>query len=154
MHWKHYWQNIIVCYHVLIEGWPDNIPFKNLSEVLLSLSALESLLQKLKAGKIYWKTISDGEFKDMRAAHKAGVDDGTVVPSIPCHTCSCYKLTFHPFNFQSYLIWLSYLISDRSDVWHYIQYYKVQGYMGNTHPTHVQHMYHCRLRRSTADTCI
>ena len=88
MHWKHYWRNIIVRYHVLIEGWPDNIPFKNLSEVSSSLPALESLLRKLEAGKVYWKAISDGEFKDMEAARKAGLDDGTVVPPTPCHTRS------------------------------------------------------------------
>ena len=49
----------------------------------------------------------------------------------------CYESTFQPFNFQSYLIRLSYLISDQSDVWHYIQYYKVQGHMRYTCLTHV-----------------
>ena len=32
----------------------------------------------------------------------------------------CYESTFLPFNFQSYLIQLSYLILDHSNVWHYV----------------------------------
>ena len=78
MHWKHYWRNIVARYHVVIEGWPDNIPFKNLSEVSSSLPSLESLLRKLEAGKIYWKSISAKEFKEIEAARNAGLEAGTV----------------------------------------------------------------------------
>ena len=42
--------------------------------------------------------------------------------------CMLLRIDFPVFNFQSYLICLSYLISDRSGVWHYIRYYKVQGH--------------------------
>ena len=64
------------------------------------------------------------------------------------------RINFPIFNFWSYLIGLSYLISDHSSVWHYIHYYKVQGHTRYTHLMHGQHMHHCTLRRSTADTCI
>ena len=63
-------------------------------------------------------------------------------------------IDFSTFNFRSYLIWLSYLISDRSNVWYYIQYYKVQGHTQYTCLTHGQHMHHCALWCSTTDTCI
>jgi len=88
MHWKHYWRNVITHYHIVIEGWLDDIPFKNLSEVSLSLPALESLLRKLEAGKIYWKAISCKEYKEMEADCNARLEDGTVKLLSPYHTCS------------------------------------------------------------------
>ena len=63
-------------------------------------------------------------------------------------------INFPTFNFRSYLIRLFYFISDRSGVWYYVRYYKVQGHMQYTHLTHGQCMHHCTLRHSTADTCI
>ena len=66
----------------------------------------------------------------------------------------CVMNRFSNNQFQSYLIWLSYLISDHSDVWYYVQYYKVQGHTQYTCLMHGQHMHHCALRRSTADTYI
>ena len=63
-------------------------------------------------------------------------------------------INFPTFNFWSYLIQLSYLISDHSSVWYYVQYYKVQGHTQYTPLTHGQHMHHCTLRHSTMDTCI
>ena len=64
------------------------------------------------------------------------------------------RVDFPTFNFWSYLIRLSYLISDHSGVWYYVRYYKVQGHTQYTCLTHGQCMHHCTLRRSTADTCI
>ena len=59
-------------------------------------------------------------------------------------------IDFPTFNFQSYLIKTSYLISDHPGVWLYVQYYKVQGHMQHTYLTHGQHMHHCALWHSTA----
>ena len=64
------------------------------------------------------------------------------------------QIDFPTINFLSYLIWLSYLISDHSDVWPYVQYYKVQGYTWYTHLMHGQCMHHCTLQHSTVDMCI
>ena len=50
---------------VIIEGWPANIPFRNLSEVSSSLTELETLLRKWRCGKIYWKQLTDTEFQDL-----------------------------------------------------------------------------------------
>ncbi|KAG1797630.1 hypothetical protein EV424DRAFT_1292587, partial [Suillus variegatus] len=33
MQWTHYFRNVVQRYQVAIEGWPDNIPFTNLSQV-------------------------------------------------------------------------------------------------------------------------
>ena len=40
MHWTHYWQDVVTCHHVIIDGWPKDMPFKNLSNGLSSLPAL------------------------------------------------------------------------------------------------------------------
>jgi hypothetical protein len=44
MEWKHYWRNVVRRHQVVIEGWPDAIPFRNLSETSNSLANLETLL--------------------------------------------------------------------------------------------------------------
>ena len=65
MEWKHYWRNVVKRYMVTIEGWPANIPFRDLSEVSSSLTELETLLRKWHCGKIYWKQLTDTEFQDL-----------------------------------------------------------------------------------------
>ena len=52
------------------------------------------------------------------------------------------------FNFKSYLIRLSYLISDHSGVWSYVWNYKVQGHTQYTCRTHGQCMHHCAVLRT------
>ncbi|KAG1783911.1 hypothetical protein EV702DRAFT_945406, partial [Suillus placidus] len=41
MQWTHYFRNIIRRYQVMIVGWPNNIPFVNLSKVSSALPELE-----------------------------------------------------------------------------------------------------------------
>ncbi|KAF8221452.1 hypothetical protein L208DRAFT_1327891 [Tricholoma matsutake] len=65
MEWKHYWQNVVKQCQVIIKGWPDNIPFHNLSETSISLSDLETLYQKWHCGGIYWKKLSSKELQDL-----------------------------------------------------------------------------------------
>ncbi|KAG1749167.1 uncharacterized protein EDB91DRAFT_1011812, partial [Suillus paluster] len=40
MHWANYWRSVVQRYLVVIEGWPDNIPFVNLSNVSSTLPDL------------------------------------------------------------------------------------------------------------------
>ncbi|KAI6017229.1 hypothetical protein PISMIDRAFT_118286 [Pisolithus microcarpus 441] len=42
--WAQYFQNVITHYQVVIEGWPEMIPFTNLSSASSSLAQLEVLL--------------------------------------------------------------------------------------------------------------
>ncbi|KAN0087912.1 hypothetical protein V8E55_006533 [Tylopilus felleus] len=44
MHWSQYFHNVIVWYHVEIRGWPESIPFGNLSSTCGSIVQLEMLL--------------------------------------------------------------------------------------------------------------
>ncbi|KAG1720808.1 hypothetical protein EDB19DRAFT_1597968, partial [Suillus lakei] len=41
MQWTHFFRNIVKCYSVVIEGWPEQIPFVNLSTASSSLTDLE-----------------------------------------------------------------------------------------------------------------
>ncbi|KAG1724450.1 uncharacterized protein EDB91DRAFT_1023468, partial [Suillus paluster] len=41
MQWVHYFHNVIQCYQVVVEGWPNNIPFTNLSNISSAIPDLE-----------------------------------------------------------------------------------------------------------------
>ena len=71
MQWINYFRNIVARYHVVVAGWPDNIPFENLSKASNSLTQLEGLLQKWEDGTTYWKNISEEQVENERDALKA-----------------------------------------------------------------------------------
>ncbi|KAI5998316.1 hypothetical protein EDC04DRAFT_2515366, partial [Pisolithus marmoratus] len=62
MQWAHYFCNVIACYLVVIEGWPDCIPFTNLSTVSSALPDLEMLLRVWESRSIFWKQLSNEEY--------------------------------------------------------------------------------------------
>ena len=71
MEWKHYWRKVVAHHKVVIEGWPDNIPFKNLSEACSALHELKSLLEKWQDGRIHWKKLTDDEAERLFEEHRA-----------------------------------------------------------------------------------
>lgn len=71
MEWKHYWQKVVAHHKVAIEGWPDNIPFKNLSEASSALHELKSLLEQWQDGRIHWKKLTDEEAERLFEEHRA-----------------------------------------------------------------------------------
>jgi hypothetical protein len=86
MEWKHYWQNIVKQYQVIIEGWPDNLPFCNLSETSNSLSDLETLYRKWCCSGIYWKKLSSQELQDLDLQHDYQIEQGEAeAPAPQCH---------------------------------------------------------------------
>jgi len=87
MQWKFYWRNVISCYRVIIKNWPEEIPFKNLSEALSRLQDLEGLLQKWKPRTIFWRSLTNDEFNDMETAHNEKFKSGKVdEPHCHCHS--------------------------------------------------------------------
>jgi hypothetical protein len=60
--WAHYFHNVVQWYQVVVEGWPDQIPFTNLSQVLSALLDLQMLCNRWDDGTTYWKSLSDEEF--------------------------------------------------------------------------------------------
>ena len=71
MEWKHYWVKVVARYNVVIEGWPDGIPFKNLSVASSPLPALNTLLHSWQDGMTHWKKLTldetDQLIDDMKA---------------------------------------------------------------------------------------
>lgn len=71
MHWPTYWKDVVARYHVIIEGWPEDVPFRNLSDVS-NLGKLEQLLRGWQSGEIYFRPITNAEFAVMNAQREAG----------------------------------------------------------------------------------
>ena len=71
MEWKHYWVKVVARYNVVIEGWPDGIPFKNLSLASSPLPVLNNLLHSWQDGMTHWKKLTSDEtdqlIDDMKA---------------------------------------------------------------------------------------
>ncbi|KAG2112651.1 uncharacterized protein F5147DRAFT_650807 [Suillus discolor] len=65
MQWVYYFHNVIQHYQVVVEGWPEKIPFTNLSQVSSTLLDLQMLLHKWESGAMYWKSLSDEEFEEL-----------------------------------------------------------------------------------------
>jgi hypothetical protein len=83
MQWKLYWRNVVQRYRVLLTGWPANIPFKNLSEMSISLVELEGILRSLRSGKIHWRVLTETEFNEMEEKRGRDIDDGKVNDPAP-----------------------------------------------------------------------
>ncbi|KAG1781290.1 hypothetical protein EV702DRAFT_962745 [Suillus placidus] len=79
MQWVQYWRNVVKRYSVIIEGWPEQIPFANLSTVSNSLPELEMLLRKWRSGAIYWKRLTPEELERMDKERDKGIEDGAIV---------------------------------------------------------------------------
>ena len=78
MKWKNYWRDIVKKHQVMIDGWPDEVPFANLSDVSSGLPVLESLLRKWKGGTIVWKSVSDEEFTRLDEERALQIEAGMI----------------------------------------------------------------------------
>ncbi|KAG2337990.1 hypothetical protein BDR05DRAFT_1004609 [Suillus weaverae] len=78
MQWIHYFRNIVQRYQVIIVGWPDNIPFVNLSKVSSSLSELERLFNMWDTHITCWKTLSDEEFAKLYEERNEELKSGQI----------------------------------------------------------------------------
>ncbi|KIK14433.1 hypothetical protein PISMIDRAFT_117014, partial [Pisolithus microcarpus 441] len=79
MQWAHYFHNIIAHYLVAIEGWPDHVPFANLSTVSSALPDLETLLRMWESRSIYWKQLSNEEYEALRCECDGKLNCGELV---------------------------------------------------------------------------
>ncbi|KAG1722922.1 uncharacterized protein EDB91DRAFT_1240165 [Suillus paluster] len=79
MQWTHFFRNIVKHYSVVVEGWPEQIPFINLSTASSSLTDLEILLWKWHSGLISWKRITPEQLEDMEKDRDKDLENGTIV---------------------------------------------------------------------------
>jgi hypothetical protein len=68
----------------MIEGWPDNFPFANLSAVSCGLPELENLLRKWHSGAIFWKHLTSDEFEHLQKEYEEKIESGDIVE---CRRC-------------------------------------------------------------------
>ncbi|KAG1743986.1 uncharacterized protein EDB91DRAFT_1026027, partial [Suillus paluster] len=59
MQWADYFHNVVNPYQVAIKGWPEHIPFTNLSNVSSTLPDLKFLLDCWKMGAMAWNILDD-----------------------------------------------------------------------------------------------
>lgn len=79
MEWAHYFRNVVSRLHVIIEGWPEDIPFANLSTVSSSMSQLELLQRKWEMGETRWKEISEDQLEELRQKRDEQLKNGEIV---------------------------------------------------------------------------
>ncbi|KIK35796.1 hypothetical protein CY34DRAFT_26524 [Suillus luteus UH-Slu-Lm8-n1] len=79
MQWANYWHNIVQCYHVICEGWPTHIPFKNLSEASTSLPELQMLHKMWKDKLIFWRLLDEDEYQWLQQERSEKLDTGEIV---------------------------------------------------------------------------
>ncbi|KAG2143101.1 hypothetical protein DEU56DRAFT_870617 [Suillus clintonianus] len=79
MQWTHYFRNVVQRYQVIVEGWPENIPFANLSQASSALADLEMLWRKWDTNKTYWKALTDEEFAEYRKERDDKLESGEIV---------------------------------------------------------------------------
>ncbi|KAI6002901.1 hypothetical protein EDD15DRAFT_2157242 [Pisolithus albus] len=78
MQWVQYFRNVVARYHVIIDGWPESVPFANLSSLSSSLPRLEVLLRKWEMGTTYWRALSDEEFEQLRQKRSEELESGGI----------------------------------------------------------------------------
>ena len=61
MEYVHYHRKVVHHYQVVLEGWPQMLPFKAPSECSSSFAELNDLLQCLRDSRTYWKELTDEE---------------------------------------------------------------------------------------------
>ncbi|KAG1769948.1 hypothetical protein EV702DRAFT_1202611 [Suillus placidus] len=79
MQWVHYFRNVVQHYQVVMEGWPDGIPFTNLSQVSSAFPDLKMLYERWEEGTTYWKSLSDEEFEKLRLERNEKLNNGEIV---------------------------------------------------------------------------
>ncbi|KAG0699235.1 hypothetical protein DFH29DRAFT_769150, partial [Suillus ampliporus] len=78
MHWVNYFRNVVQRYQVVIEGWPANIPFVNLSQASSALPDLEMICRKWESRAICWREIDDEEFQQLLEEHNEKLESGEI----------------------------------------------------------------------------
>ncbi|KAG1834476.1 hypothetical protein EV424DRAFT_1341295 [Suillus variegatus] len=88
MQWADYFRNVVNHYQVAIKGWPEHIPFTNLSSVTNALLDLHILLDCWKSGDTRWEVLDDEELEQLRRKRHEKIDSGDIIESHRRTRCS------------------------------------------------------------------
>ncbi|KAG1733399.1 uncharacterized protein EDB91DRAFT_1084453 [Suillus paluster] len=94
MQWAHYFRNVVQQYQVVVEGWPDEIPFTNLSQVSSALPDLQMLCNRWDHGTTCWRSLSDEEFEKLHLEHEEKLESGAIIDRC-CRTRSDKGMKHH-----------------------------------------------------------
>ncbi|TFK67057.1 hypothetical protein BDN72DRAFT_899278 [Pluteus cervinus] len=78
MEYVHYWEKVVRRYHVVLEGWPDKLPFKNLSDCADSLYDINLLQDQMKNQLLSWKKLTEIEFDELDEIRQLDIAEGRV----------------------------------------------------------------------------
>ncbi|KAG2029850.1 hypothetical protein BDR03DRAFT_1017821 [Suillus americanus] len=81
MQWADYFRNVVNHYQVAIKGWPDRIPFTNLSSASNALPDLQFLFDSWKLGATKWEVLDNEELKQLHHECEEKIDSGEMVES-------------------------------------------------------------------------
>ncbi|KAG1733401.1 uncharacterized protein EDB91DRAFT_1057521 [Suillus paluster] len=81
MQWADYFCNVVNPYQVAIKGWPEHIPFTNLSNVSSALPDLKFLLDSWKMGAMAWNILDDEELAQLHCKCDEKINSGQVIES-------------------------------------------------------------------------
>ncbi|KAG1724775.1 hypothetical protein EDB19DRAFT_1834028 [Suillus lakei] len=87
MQWADYCRNVVNPYQVTIKGWPEHIPFTNLSKASNTLPDLKHLLDCWQTGSTAWKVLDDKELAQLRREHNEKINSSQIIES-HCRTQS------------------------------------------------------------------
>ena len=83
MEYVDYHRKVIRRYQVVLEGWPQTLPFKAPSECSSSFLELKDLLQRLRTGNTYWKTLTNEELGALEKELEEKFASGEITRPIP-----------------------------------------------------------------------
>jgi hypothetical protein len=80
MEYVDYHRKIVYRYQIVLEGWPQTLPFKAPSECSSSFHELNNLLQRLHNGNTYWKNITAKELATLEKELEEKTASGEIIP--------------------------------------------------------------------------
>ena len=83
MEYVDYHRKVVRRYQVVLEGWPQTLPFKAPSECSSSFLELKDLLQCLRNGNTCWKTLTNKELGALEKELEEKIASGEITRPIP-----------------------------------------------------------------------
>ncbi|KAJ7291855.1 hypothetical protein C8J57DRAFT_999582, partial [Mycena rebaudengoi] len=79
MNYENYLKAVVLGYKVKLVGWPEVIPFKNLTNIH-TVNIMQILYNTLEDGSCHWVKLSNAELVKSRETYYAKVEAGEIEP--------------------------------------------------------------------------
>ena len=88
MEYVDYHRKVVHRYQVVLEGWPQTLPFKAPSKCSSLFLELMDLLWRLHNGNTYWKTLTNKELGALEKELEEKIASREITQPVPQHRCS------------------------------------------------------------------